>query len=1705
MPNNRSMSISRICFLLVAVLAFCTGSVAQTFNNEWINYNNTYYKFKVGSDGLYRIPEATIRNNGLENTPVEHFRLYRNGKEVPLYISVSSGLLPSGGYIEFWGLANDGEPDRPLYRQANFQHSTKYNLHSDTAIYFLTIETGLPNKRYTTVNNNVAANTLPIEPYFIHKAGTHFKQVINPGFAVDLEQYIYSSSYDKGEFWSSTDIRQRITRTENLTNLKVATSGPDAIIRFGAFGNTKKPRRVKLDLNGNTIQDTAMNFFSDLISSVSFPVSMIASNSAAIAFTNVQPPAPPTGTDPYLDRFVLSFYELIYPHSFDFNGSNRFNFGLDARSAGYYLEIRNFNSGGSIPVLYDLETQERYVANIQSGVLRFALNGSSATRKMVLVSQAASTIGSVNTLTKKNFTDFNVVANQGNYLIISNPSLYTGTGGNNPVEEYKNYRSSVSGGSYSARIYDINELVDQFAFGIKGHPLSIKNFILYAREHFSQGISKVLLIGKGVSYEKYHVNPTTERPLLNELNLVPTYGYPGSDNMLTSLDARSPNSATEIGRLSVVRASEIEDYLEKVKEYEQAQQTPSGKIEERLWMKNVLHVTGATDAILGDKLCTYMHKYKGLIDDTLTGANAIVLCKSTTGGDQGGTDIIKTKIEEGVSLLTYFGHSSASTLQFSIQDPVDYNNSGKYPVFSVNGCYAGDFFQFSTTRLTAPETLTEKFVLAKQKGAIAFLASTHFGVMDYLEPYLNSFYNKLGKTDYGITLGKLNMDALEGMTNTFTQLDFLARSHAEQINLHGDPALRLNFQPKPDYALDESLVEVSPTFVSIADQTFKVKVKYYNLGKAINDSIHIEVKRINPDGSIVFVYNQKRLAPKYSDSLVFELPIVPTLHKGQSTISVVLDGNNIIEEMDEANNTVSKTFYIYEDGATPAYPYNYAIISDPAQKLFASTADPFSSVKQYTMEIDTTTLFNSSLKRTITVNSRGGLLEFDPQINFQDSVVYYWRTALVPAEGVEYVWNQSSFQFKAVKQTGFNQSHYFQHLESNLRQIDLNSGRQWVFGKKNNTILLRQALYPTSGTEDSDFAVAVNDNDFIKSACVGRSLIFHIFDPKSLIPWKNVDENGVNLFRYGSGSANCGRSRNWNFEFSYMTDSARLKIMNFMDSIPDGFYVVIRSIDYNNPQSFSKTWLADTTKFGPGNSLYHKLLKVGLTNIDDLNAPKCWGLIYKKNDKNFTPIPRASEGLKDRFFITANCPSFNSTGVIQSPVFGPAKAWKELRWNGHETEVGSIDKVGLELLGIKDDNSSTLLKEIAVNEKVIDVSDIDATLFPRLMLKMSVSDSINYTPFQLEYWKLIYDPVPEGAIAPNLFFTTKDTVELGELVEFGIAFKNISKIPFDSLKLKVILTDANNAPHELPVGLLKPLPGGDTVMFKYKIDTKNYPGRNTIYIDFNPDNHQREQYHFNNFLFRNLFVGGDKVNPLLDVTFDGVHILSGDIVSARPHILVKLKDESKFLLLNDTSLLKVRVRFPDRTLRTYRFDGDTVLFRPATSGADNTASIEFNPSFLQTYDQETGIDNYELIVTGKDASNNPAGKIEYSVGFTVINKPMISNLLNYPNPFSTSTAFVFTLTGSKIPSNFKIQILTVTGKIVREITGDEIGPIRIGRNITEYKWDGTDQFGQRLANGVYLYRVITMLNGKKMDKYKANGDTTDKFFNKGYGKMYLIR
>jgi len=80
--------------------------------------------------------------------------------------------------------------------------------------------------------------------------------------------------------------------------------------------------------------------------------------------------------------------------------------------------------------------------------------------------------------------------------------------------------------------------------------------------------------------------------------------------------------------------------------------------------------------------------------------------------------------------------------------------------------------------------------------------------------------------------------------------------------------------------------------------------------------------------------------------------------------------------------------------------------------------------------------------------------------------------------------------------------------------------------------------------------------------------------------------------------------------------------------------------------------------------------------------------------------------------------------------------------------------------------------------------------------------------------------------------------------------------------------------------------------------------------------------------------------------------------------------------------------------------------------------------------------------------------------------------------------------------------MTISGKIVKEISREELGPLHIGRNITSYTWDGRDMYGNLLANGVYLYRAITQLNGESIEHIQTD---LDQYFTKGFGKMVIIR
>lgn len=125
---------------------------------------------------------------------------------------------------------------------------------------------------------------------------------------------------------------------------------------------------------------------------------------------------------------------------------------------------------------------------------------------------------------------------------------------------------------------------------------------------------------------------------------------------------------------------------------------------------------------------------------------------------------------------------------------------------------------------------------------------------------------------------------------------------------------------------------------------------------------------------------------------------------------------------------------------------------------------------------------------------------------------------------------------------------------------------------------------------------------------------------------------------------------------------------------------------------------------------------------------------------------------------------------------------------------------------------------------------------------------------------------------------------------------------------------------------------------------------------------------------------------------------------------------------------------------------------------------------------------HSIKITAKDSAENEGTK--ELTGLRVSGGLELDNLVNFPNPFSSTTKLSFQLSE---PADMAIKIFTTRGTFVKEITLAKAAT-QIGFNTID--WNGTDYTGNLLGNGAYLY-LITASN--------ENGQVSKK------GKLAILR
>lgn len=1684
-------------YAVVLFFVFSKIAFAQPFGNEWIQFSalepyslKPYLKIQVWQEGIHRITFNDI-NQIIQADTInpKHLQIFHNGKEQYIYVNgEADNVFDNTDYIEFYAKPNDGSFDTQLYTDPSHQVNPYYSLINDTSAYFLTLTAtpGIPSKRMIEVNSSNFTNHTAAD-YVIKDAVQNYHDRYLTG-TVDVST---NSLYSEGEGYASDGYGS------STFSLNLQTPNP-------YLGNNAPLPRASTTLVGTNIGDSTrewdikingilyghFSFYGWVINRLD--TTLVSQNALASGIANFS--FTPTVTNNNENNSV-PFIRVVYPHTLDFNGENNSfqKFTVNAVSDTTRLDVSNFlSSDVTVRWLYVFSGDTIKKINVDAnGSVYQTLVPVTGSDKECLLTTDASTITTghnIAPVTTDNthfarFTNFrfNDLLDH-DFLMVYHQSLKTET------EEYKIHRSSIAGGAHRVVMADVQELYDQFASGINKHPLAIRNFCNMTVQNYLPAPKFLFLVGKSVRPEIARGGGAYT------LNLVPTYGYPPSDIALTANANFRPALAT--GRIPARDNNDLTAYLDKVKEHDAWLSQPPQE-----WMKNVLHFGGGRDENEQGYIRDALNSYKTIIEDTLMAAQVYSFFKTSTDPIQANqSEFLKQLIDSGVSIMTFFSHAAGATFDITTDLPENYTNYGRYPIVIANSCYIGDIH-------TTVKQFSETFTLIPNKCAVGFIATPYVSYANEQAPYTQPLYRNIANYDYGKSIGECMQDAIDSVG-----INLLApeqrRSMCLGMTLNGDPSLQFYNYAKPDLQVTRPEVFFTPANITTELDSFNINVVVKNLGRAINKPYTLEITRKYPDGGTDRVFNTTINIMPFADTISVTVPMDIARASGLNLFNVWADAGlpDAIDEMSELNNRVDTVpLLIRSSDINPVYPFNYSIVPNGNIKLKASTANLFAALKPYRFEIDTTDRFINPI-HTATIGSTGGVVEDSLPFTLQANKVYYWRVANAGIlTDTSYRWKESSFIYIPGK-TGWSQAHYSQFKEDDYKNVIYtnNSPPQdttFSFVNIARTLICNNTFIQGHVLNYVIDAVQVDDG-----GCYNQ-INMAVLDSITLEPWNAGNHFLGNWNTFGTPypgyGINCGggpgRARPDNF-FAFKTDvpSQLISLRDAITSVPHGNYILLYSVI--NP--LYNLW---------DSSLKDLFSAIGCSFISNApgNIPQYWQpfILFTQAGNPSATIEALGDSLHPDIRIETVIGGNWDKGFVNSIKIGPSAGWSELHWDQYTIDAaGGQDSITLSVIGIDTMGKETVLvPDLPTTVPDYSLSSISSIVYPYLKLKAYVEDKTLRTPPQLKRWQIYYDEVPEAALAPNKYFQpvpVKDTMDEGDNIQLRMAIENISSQNMDSMLVDFYVYDKTHHRINISSPKYRPLPAGDTLIASVAFSSLGYGGLNSLWIEANPRNNQPEQYHFNNLAQINFQVNKDITNPLLDVTFDGQHILDGDIVSAKPFIFIKLKDENKFIALNDTVNYIVKLIDPDGKVSKLIFenapnqstDRTKLKWTPAVL-PDNSFSIEYNPELLTD-----GI--YQLEVQASDEAGNLSGGFSYKISFEIINRSTITDFINYPNPFSSSTKFVFTLTGSEIPTNTKIQIMTVTGKVVREIMQNELGPLHIGRNITEYAWDGRDEYGDQLANGIYLYRVITKLNGESIEHRQTDAD---KFFKKGYGKMYLLR
>ncbi|MBS1913656.1 MAG: hypothetical protein JST22_16835 [Bacteroidetes bacterium] len=1225
-------------------------------------------------------------------------------------------------------------------------------------------------------------------------------------------------------------------------------------------------------------------------------------------------------------------------------------------------------------------------------------------------------------------------ANRADMLVITHPGfrpeaerLATHRAANPPVP-----------GQFTVRVVDVNTIYDEFNDGVKS-PLAIRRFLQYADSAWTSPTPGYVLLFGDASWD-----PQQRLPGSTMRDFVPTMGIPSTDYLYTVAFGDTLDQIWQqvIGRLPVTSDADARAVVDKIVEYD--------SLPPAYWNKRFVYLAGgsSTSEVESHRLENENLADGYVLAPPFLGDTAMIYRTSDNLALPDAKDApwAQREINKGALWVNFVGHGAIDVADLDYGFPEQFDNGNKYFVLATFSCQTGAFAE-----PTSP-VRNERFVTYPGRGAIAAIGGTSFSFSDFDTPFQQQLHSRIcdeasfitpPDTAFGAlhrerSLGLIFANAkYEGYFRGFgagwelSLVGVRARNNLLMYNLLADPAMKLAVRDDAEFAFaDVSAANTRGVDPIPGDSSVFVRARVWNYGVPVipaGDSVML-VGTITDHTrqslrDTLFVKDLQR----YAD-VVFTLPLGKD--PGEYTIRLQIDPAQSIPEHYRPDDDTSFTIRVRGNQVLPIEPVPYGRVAGYDNVAIHLLNPP--SGGGAVIELDTVPTFASPDRITSLTTGTVSVTELTTTWTF--SIPAKLRAA-------------RRFWWRAIATSGDTATARLFPLEETFT-VEPSAAAEYLIGGAGqmNRGVITNLVNDSSGVGPGSRPVLITMKVLGQSAYdttlpadpgqqnfVDRNFATIFVDGKD---YNRPAYDGINVLVLRDALPVGDR-----LAFALYRQDGAENFIHFTDTLSAGLRVLL----WTNGASFDFTFNGDSTRAALRALGVSDTVAAGVGREDSYALMGGKGLVPREAWVRAAPL--RGQGVRPPYYasLATSLVAPSGAGSIVLPVAGPATAWRSVRFDRTAASLLAVT-----VFGVRRDGTVDSLFSVA-DANTVDLRSVDVRLHPRIELRAAFPGD---STLRLRSVALDYDPSPELAIVPSTLHMQADSVMQGDVAQLNGTIVNLSRTRAATQVISRLVLQEDTRRTVVDTLVIPTLAPLDSVRHAFTIATDRLTGDRAFLLQANPDDLPAEPYRQNNELRAALRIGLDVNKPTIAIYADNSRLMPGDFTAPRPEFEIRVNDNSR-LKLNDSSAVRIILDNDVVTLAT------GAMWRPAT-GEGN-----YRGSFIYTPPQPLDTGRHDIRVFTSDATGN-ADTTDF-IPFYVERELAVRDVVNWPNPFVNKTTFTFMVAGASVPKSGEIAIYTVTGRKVKTI---RLGGTELNIGFNRVEWDGLDDDHDRLANGVYLYKVM---------------------------------